>query len=46
MLFSKAIEGYNFNKATTYSKATLQSYHFVFRNLIAFAGDRRSRLKT
>jgi integrase/recombinase XerD len=40
MLLSKAIEGYFYDKATTYSGKTLESYHFVFRNLITHLGDK------
>ncbi|MGA2490692.1 MAG: tyrosine-type recombinase/integrase [Anaerolineales bacterium] len=40
MLISKCIEGYFFDKTTTYSKKTLDAYHFVFNNLINFLGDK------
>jgi len=40
MLLSKAIEGYFYDKATTYSEKTLESYHFVFRNLVTHLGDK------
>ena len=40
MLLSKAIEGYFYDKATTYSSNTLASYKLVFRNLISYLGDK------
>jgi integrase/recombinase XerD len=40
MLLSKAIEGYFFDKATTYSGNTLTMYHLVYRNLIEHLGDK------
>lgn len=39
MLLSKAVEGYFYDKSTIYSESTLESYHYVFKLLIAHIGD-------
>jgi len=40
MLLSKAIEGYFFDKSAVYSKNTLASYVYVYRNLVDYLGDK------
>lgn len=39
MLLSKAIQGYMYDKAASYSKNTLDNYVYVFNSLLAHLGD-------
>ncbi len=40
MIISKAVEGYFYDKRSTYSEKTLEAYVYVFRNLITHLGDK------